>query len=130
MKFLERFSPGPEKGIGIVRIIVGLLLVYHGHEVFRPELMNSYLEWDQFKTPLTKVMMYAGKWSELIAGVLLTLGLFTRVAALIMIGTVCYITFFIGSGRFWYEDQHPFMFALFGLLFFFTGGGAWRVDRK
>lgn len=130
MNFLERFSPGSEKGIGIVRIIVGLLLVYHGHEVFRPDLMNSYLEWDVFKSPLSKVMMYAGKWSELIAGVLLTLGLFTRVAGLIMIGTFCYITFIIGSGRFWYEDQHPFMFALFGLLFFFTGPGAWSVTRK
>jgi putative oxidoreductase len=34
----------------------------------------------------------------------------------------------VGHGRFWYEDQHPFLFALFGVLFFFTGPGAWSLD--
>src|SRR5690606_32238607 len=121
MKFLERFSPGPEKGIGIIRIIVGLLLVYHGHEVFRPAIMNSYFDWDMFKEPSTKFFVYAGMAAEPIAGIFLTLGLLTRVGALLTIGTFCYITFIVGNGRFWYEDQHPFMFALLGLLFVLTG---------
>jgi putative oxidoreductase len=57
----------------------------------------------------------------LLAGVLLVLGLFTRVAALLCVGTFLYITFFIGHGRFWMEDQHPFLFALFGVLFLSPG---------
>jgi putative oxidoreductase len=40
-----------------------------------------------------------------------------------------YITFIVGGGKFWYEDQHPFMFALFGLLFLFTGPGAFNLDE-
>jgi putative oxidoreductase len=117
------------RAIGLVRIIVGLLVVYHGHEVFRPDIMNSYLDWDQFKFTSGKFLVYAGKASELIAGILLTLGLFTRIGALIAIGTFCYITFIVGNGIFWYQDQHPFMFALFGLLFLLTGPGAWCLDR-
>jgi putative oxidoreductase len=42
---------------------------------------------------------------------------------------MAYITFKIGHGKFWYEDQHPFMFVLFGLLFFFTGPGKWSLDH-
>ncbi len=73
-------------------------------------------------------MVYVGKSSELIAGVSLLFGLFTRLGSLLTIGTLSYITFFVGNGKFWYEDQHPFMFVLFGLLFLFTGPGAWSID--
>ena len=77
---------------------------------------------------MAEVMVYAGKLSELVAGVLLLLGLLTRVGALLVIGTFLFITFFVGEGRFWYQEQHPFMFVLFGLLFLFVGPGAWNVD--
>ena len=124
-------SPSPfafEKGIAIVRIIIGALLIYHGQEVFNPEIMNGYLQWDTFKNPGSKFMVYAGKSSELISGLLLFFGLLTRVGAVIAMGTLSYVTFFVGHGKFWYEDQHPFMFVLFGLTFLFTGPGAWSLD--
>lgn len=127
------FSPSPiwpGKGLAFVRIAVGLLMIYHGIEVFRPEMMRGYMDWETFKSPVGKFMVYMGKSSELIAGIGLFLGLFTRVASVILIGTFSYITFFVGHGKFWYEDQHPFMFVLFGVLFFFTGPGAWSVDRS
>jgi len=116
------------QGIALVRIIVGALIVYHGQEVFNPELMNGYMTWDTFDKSNARLLVYLGKSSELIAGISLLLGLFTRIGALITVGTLSYITFFIGSGKFWYEDQHPFMFVLFGLLFLFTGPGAWSID--
>ncbi len=125
------FSPSPlsqRKGIALLRIIVGLLMIYHGQEVFNPELMKTYMEWDTFKGPQAVLLVYAGKASELIAGTLILLGLFTRVGAVLCMGTLSYVTFFVGQGRFWYEDQHPFMFVLFGLLFVFTGPGAWSLD--
>jgi putative oxidoreductase len=125
------FSPSPiwaNKGLSIVRVMVGLLLVYHGLEVFNTELMKGYAEWDTFKGQSASFKVYAGKSAELVAGVLFCFGLLTRLSAILIIGTFSYITFFIGQGRFWYEDQHPFMFALFGLLFLFTGPGAWSLD--
>ena len=75
-------------------------------------------------------MPYLGKGAEFLAGVLLILGLFTRVAALIIIGTFAYITFFVGKGKFWMDDQYPFLFALLGLVFFIIGPGAWSLDGK
>jgi putative oxidoreductase len=119
----------PESGLAIVRIVVGLLLVYHGWEIFDATKIQEYAKWDAFKkfsSPLA--MAYFGKGSELVAGILLTLGLFTRLACLILAGTMLYITFFIGSGRFWYQDQHPFLFVLLALVFIFTGGGKYSMD--
>lgn len=125
------FLPGPispERTIASLRIILGLLLIYHGFEVFNPELIKGYIQWDQFKGSMASVKVYAGKLAELVAGILLLLGLLTRVGALLVIGTFLFITFFVGEGRFWYEEQHPFMFALFGVLFLVMGPGAWSLD--
>lgn len=126
------FSPSPiflSNGIAILRVIIGLLLIYHGVEIFTPETMNSYLEWEIFKGPYGKFLVYLGKGSEFVTGMALLLGLLTRLSALVIIGNFFYITFFVGEGRFWYQEQHPFMFALFGILFLFSGPGSWSLDK-
>jgi putative oxidoreductase len=129
MSFIN--SPAPlllNQGLALIRIVVGALMIYHGQEVFHENIMNEYLQWDVFKFPSAKWMVYAGKSSELVGGILLLLGLFTRLGAILIMGTMSYVTFMVGQGKFWYEDQHPFMFVLFGLLFVFTGPGSWSVD--
>jgi len=64
-----------------------------------------------------------------VGGILLAIGLFTRVAGLIIIGALGYITFFIGKGKIWYDDQHPFMFVLVALIYLFAGGGPYSLDK-
>lgn len=129
-KYLLSYSPaGQEAGISVIRIIVGLFMVYHGWEVFDSVTMKGYLTQDAFKnysSPLP--MIYMGKTAELISGLLLAFGFLTRVGCIILIGTMLYISFFVGHGKVWYEDQHPFLFVLLALVFFFTGPGKWSVD--
>jgi len=126
-------SPGPVMatgGLTIIRIVIGCFLIYHGSEVFDKAKMDEYSAWDVFKKSSSPAMMaYLGKTSELVAGFLLVIGLFTRIACIIIIGTFIYIPFFVGNGKIWYEDQYPFLFALFGFVFFFLGPGTWSVDR-
>lgn len=126
------FSPSPiaqQFAIAVVRIITGAFLIYHGREVFDATAMNKYLEWDTFKDPSGKTMVYAGKAAEFVAGILLVAGLFTRIAAILVIGTLGYITFFLGDGKIFEGAQHPFLFVLLGFLFFFTGPGALSADN-
>ena len=104
-------------------------MIYHGWEIFSPSKMNGYLEWDLFKTSSGKTLVYVGKAAELIAGIFLFLGLFTRLGALILISTMACISFFVGHGKIWYEDQYPFLFVLLGLVFFFMGPGAFSLDN-
>jgi uncharacterized membrane protein YphA (DoxX/SURF4 family) len=111
-----------QTGVAVIRIITGLLMAYHGWEVFDSEKMAEYVKWDVIKTlPAPLTMVYIGKGLELITGICFVLGLFTRIAALLMALDMLFICFKVGSGRFWYEDQHPFIFALLAMLFFFTG---------
>lgn len=129
MKLLGSAPLSPDKALGAIRIILGLLVTYHGLEVFQPNLINEYSTWAPFQGPYGKLMVYAGKSTELLAGLLLTAGALTRIGAFLLIGALGYITFFVGQGRFWYEDQHPFLFVLMGIIYLFYGPGAWSVDK-
>lgn len=125
-------SPKPifqPQSLAIIRIIFGFLMIYHGKEIFQPELMKSYAEWEMFKGQDGLLKVYIGKTSEFVAGLALLLGLFTRLGAFLTVATFTFITFFVGNGKFWYEDQHPFMFSLLGLVFLFQGPGKWNLDQ-
>ena len=126
------FSSSPiwqTTGLTIIRVILGAFLIYHGWEIFNEVKMSEYLLWDNFKNSNGKLLVYAGKVAELLAGILFVLGLFTRIASLLTIGTMCYIAFFLGNGIIWDNDQHPFLFVLLALVFFFTGPGRFSFDH-
>ena len=110
--------------------MVGAFMIYHGREVFMGSKMEQYFHWDMFKdSSFARTMVYAGKGSEFVGGILLFAGLFTRIAALLLGGTMLYITFFIGHGKIWYDDQYPFLFFLLAMVFFFTGPVKWSIDQ-
>jgi len=128
------FSAAPlwqTNGLVLLRIITELLMTYHGLEVFKPDVMKGYKEWEVIKIiPSPLLMVYLGKGVELLTGICLTVGLFTRIAALFMFIDMIFICFKVGNGKFWYEDQHPFIFALLALVFFFTGPVKFGLDNQ
>ncbi|MEP6735650.1 MAG: DoxX family protein, partial [Chryseolinea sp.] len=125
-------SPQPlfyENGMMTLRILAGAMMAYHGVEVFDTPTMDNYATWDMIKNlPGARLMVYLGKGIELVTGICFVIGLFTRIAAVLMCIDMLYICFFVGHGRFYYEDQHPFLFALLALVFFFTGPVKLSVD--
>ena len=123
------FSTQPiwyDGGLFVVRLILGIFMTYHGWEIFDKVKMNEYAAWDTFKNQA--FMAYLGKGAELVGGIMLIFGWWTRLAALIVIFTMAYIAFFVGNGIIWYNDQHPFLFVLLGLVFIFTGPGRYSID--
>ena len=109
-----------DNAIAIVRIIIGAFMVYHGAEIFNPEIMQRYYQMlGDMKMSNAVFMSKFGKACELVAGILIMLGLITRIGALIMAGAMSFISFGIGEGRVYMEEQHPFMFVLFAFIFFF-----------
>jgi putative oxidoreductase len=127
------FSPAPlwqQPGLAFIRIIVGIFMIYHGWEVFDPAKMRDYATWDIFKNSSSALfMVYMGKIAELVSGIMLTIGCFTRLGSLILTVTMLYISFFVGNGKIWYDAQYPFLFVLLGLVFFFSGPGKWSIDN-
>jgi len=118
-----------DNGLFVIRVLTGLMMFYHGLEVFKPDTMNSYQEWEVIKKlPFPVLLTYLGKVAELVTGIFIALGLYTRIAALIMAGNMMFICFYVGKGRFWYEDQHAFLFAVLAMVFFFAGSVKYGFD--
>ncbi len=116
-------------GYSFIRIFIGLTLIYHGKEVFDAKQMVDYGKWlGTLNFPAPYLMAYLGKASEFIGGILFVLGLFTRAAAIILALTFLTITFFMGHGKILMEDQHPFMYVLFSLIYLFAGPGKISLD--
>lgn len=127
-------SPGKHNRTSItlfvLRIIIGIFLIYHGVEVFDVNKIAEYATWvPRVYTFLPETVAYIGKATELVSGIMLLLGLATRVAAGLVVLTFLFIVFKLGEGRILMQEQHPFMFVLFGLLFLVEGGGRWSLDH-
>lgn len=129
-KYLARYPLWQNNGLAILRLITGLLMAYHGWEVFDNHKMSEYAKWDVIKAlPASVFVVYLGKSLELGSGIFLALGLFTRLAALLMAINMLFICFKVGNGKFYYEDQHPFLFAMLAMVFFLTGPVKWSIDQ-
>jgi uncharacterized membrane protein YphA (DoxX/SURF4 family) len=122
---------GQKYGIALVRIVTGILLVWHGWECFDAEKMKTYTGWFvERKYPNPAMWAYAGKIAELLAGIGFVLGLFTRLASVAAISAFAGIIFLLGDkGKIFQGDQHPFLFILLALVFLFTGPGALSADN-
>ena len=130
-KFFSSLPVAQNYGIAIVRIITGILLVYHGWELFNAEKMEMYTGWfveRKYSNPAA--WAYAGKIAEFLAGLGFVLGLFTRLASLAAIAAFAGIIFLLGDkGKIFQGDQHPFLFILLAFTFMFTGPGAIAADN-
>ena len=115
----------------LIRIIIGFFVMYHGWEVFDTAKISEYAQWDTIKVlPQPYWVAFMGKAAELVAGFMLMIGFKTIWAAALLVITMLFITFYLGHGKIWYEDQYPFLFALFGLQYMFWGAGIWSVDNR
>jgi putative oxidoreductase len=127
------FSPeGMWQGniLALIRMIIGVFLIYHGSEIFDQAKMDEYGTWvPDMKMGSPLLASYIGKTLELVSGVLLLTGFLTRLACVFILLTFLMITFYIGQGRIFMEEQYPFMFCLFAVLFLFNGAGKWSLDR-
>jgi putative oxidoreductase len=116
-------------GIALVRIMVGVLLIFHGLQVLETGDMDGFADvLFNMAIPFPEAMAYTGKLVELIGGFFLILGLFTRLMTALLFVTFMFITFVMGEGKIFAENQHPFLLAMISLLFFFTGAGRLSID--
>jgi putative oxidoreductase len=128
-KLFSSESLWQENGLAFIRIVTGLFMAYHGWEVFESTKILEYSKWDSIKDlPAPLFLAYLGKGLELLTGLCFVFGFMTRIAAVFMAVNMLFICFKIGNGKFWYEDQHPFLFAMLAMVFFFVGSGKFGLD--
>lgn len=124
MKFLAPYEP---QLLSVLRIMSGLLLLQHGTTKF----LNFPVGPMNNASPFT--MSGVAGILELIGGVLLVVGLFTRPAAFIISG-MCAVAYFYAHAP---RDFFPILnggelAALYSFVFLYlaaAGGGIWSADR-
>jgi putative oxidoreductase len=120
--WLSRWQP---QMLAVLRIVTGLLFLEHG--------LSKYLAFPvPFPVhPLPPMLMAAGA-IEIIAGTLVTIGLFTRIAAFVASGEMAF-AYFIGHfpKAFWPAanmGENAILLCFIFLYLAVAGAGAWSID--
>lgn len=123
-------QPLSSKGVVIVRVITGLLLIYHGAQAFNRGEMLEYGPWlEKLGVPFPLSSAYLGKGIELLGGICFVLGICMRISSVLLMLAFLFITIVMGDGKILTDGQHPFLFFLFSMLFFFLGDSGYNVKR-
>src|SRR4051812_15198005 len=123
LTWLSRLQP---QLLAVLRIVTGLLFPEHATVKFFPFPAPFPMP-----GPLPSMLIAAGA-IELIAGILVTLGLFTRLAAFVASGEMA-VAYFIGHfpKGFWPVANMGEAAILFCFIFLYlaaAGPGAWSID--
>ena len=129
-KKLSSVKPFSVDVLGIIRIIVGILMLLHGKMVFDTQVMNGMAESlsKDMGMPLPLLMAYLAKGSEFFGGLLFALGLLTRFVSIPLIITMAVAVFGAHHGEITGEAEHAFLFLLVFAAFFFIGSGKLSAD--
>ena len=111
----------------IMRLVVGLMFFCHGAQ----KIFGWFAPPGQHGGPLPPLMM-AGGWIEIVGGLLIAVGLFTRVAAFIASGEMA-VAFFMmhAKGNILPIVNKGELAVVYCFLFsyiFLYGPGAWSLD--
>lgn len=128
MALKDSLNPWAPKVLSILRIMAGLIFLAHG--------TGKHLGWPVlgFEVPAGSPGWWAG-WIELVCGVLIALGLFTRPAAFLASGTMA-VAYFIAhapGGLFVPAvngGDAAILYCFVFLYLVFRGPGPWSLDAK
>lgn len=121
--FLSSWSP---RVLSILRMIAGFLIFFHGSQ----KLFN-YPSKEGF-TAATGLILVAGIL-EFFGGILLFLGLFTRITAFVLSGLMA-VAYFMAHAPNGFlplinKGELAVIYCFVYFYFVFAGGGAWSLDR-
>lgn len=112
-------------GIMLVRVMAGIYIFRYGRELFNIDDLLDFLTKSGWPFPVFSG--YAAKIIELAGGVLLALGMFTRLASALLMIVMLGVLFTMNHGDI-FDGEHPALFFLIFALFCFAGPGKYSLD--
>ena len=110
--------------LSVLRIVVALLFLEHG--------LQKLFAFPSAGPPMTP-LLYVQAVIELVGGVLLLVGAYTRVIAFILSGDMAVAYFMAHFPRSFFPavngGDSAVLYCFVFLYLFFAGGGPWSVDR-
>lgn len=123
----DRLSAYAPQALAVLRIIAALLFLAHGTQKLFGFPATEFLP------PVGSIFWFAGL-IEIVTGVLILVGFFTRPAAFLASGTMAVAYFMVHApGNFFPANNGGDAAILFCFVFLylvFAGPGAWAVNRK
>jgi len=118
-------TPWAPRTLSILRIMAGLLFLQHG--------LQKYLGFPAPAPANMSALLYVQGAIEIIGGILLTIGLFTRYAAFIMAGDMAVAYFMAHFPRSFFplvnNGNLAVLYCFVFLYIFFAGPGPWSADH-
>ena len=120
-------------GLLFYRLALGVSMFYHGYlkyvsgeqGLYKVGAMLSALGVSSgFEVILGTIASYA----EMVGGILLIIGLFTRIGTLLVVGTLTIATILNLNGNFFSWD-YPSQMAFGAIMLFFAGAGRYSLDK-
>ena len=129
-KLLSGSEPLTQNYIVIIRVVMGMLFIYHGRELFDVKAMAGFAAWldKDLHFPLPLLMAYLRTGAEFFGGIMLILGLFTRLASFLICFTMLVAGFVVDKGDFFGEGEMPFAYAAILFTIFLAGPGKLSLD--
>lgn len=111
--------------ICILRIWVGIIFIWYGHNFYNITKMGSFANFlDGYHIPFPIFSAYLSKSIEFFGGLCLVAGLFTRITCLLMIMNMAVATFVTQQGELFGDAIHTFLLLMISGMIFFS-----RLDR-
>ena len=130
-KLLSGTQPLTQNYIVIIRVVMGMLFIYHGRELFDVKAMLKFAAWldEDLHFPLPLLMAYLRTGAEFFGGIMLILGLFTRLASFLICFTMLVAGFIVDKGDFFGEGEMPFAYAAILFTIYLAGPGKLSLDN-
>ena len=123
----ERLSTYTPQALAALRIIAALLFIAHGSQ----KLLGFPAA--EFSPPMFSIFWFAGV-IEIVAGVMILLGFFTRPAAFIASGTMAVAYWMAHAPSNFFPVNNggdaAILFCFVFLFLVFAGPGAWSVNKQ
>ena len=114
----------------IARLVVGGYFIMHGKGLFNEEAMQGFSKYlaNDLHFPMPTLMAYLRTGAELFGGIMLILGIFTRLGAFLIMFTMLVATFTAAKGDLIGEGEMTFVYAIFCLTIILIGAGKYSLD--
>jgi putative oxidoreductase len=119
-----RLDNGRPYILSVMRVVVALLFLQHG--------LQKYLDFPSAGPPM-RTLLYVQGVIEIVGGIFLLIGAYTRVVAFILAGDMAVAYFMAHAPRSFFPAVNggdaAVLFCFTFFYIFFAGGGPWSLDR-
>lgn len=120
-------------GLLFYRLALGISMFYHGYLKYVSgeqglykvgSMLSALVVPSGFEVILGTIASYA----EMVGGILIIIGLFTRIGSILIIGTLAVATILNLNGNFFSWD-YPSQMGFGAIMLFFAGAGRYSLDK-